>query len=86
MNEKEFVVQTNTKLNSLIHGEQVRAIQSLVHSGVPGPRGPQGDPGESNIGGYPFELTSLSNNDTLAFSTDRWVNRAQEALTDGGNF
>lgn len=86
INDKEFIVQTNTKLSSLVHGSSLKGIQSIVHSGVPGPMGPQGDPGESNIGGYPFELSSLSNNDVLAFSTDKWINKAQRELVDGGNF
>jgi hypothetical protein len=68
------IIQTNSK------------ITSIVHSGIPGIQGPQGEPGESNIGGYPFELSTLQNNDTLVFATDKWINRAQELLTDGGNF
>jgi hypothetical protein len=84
VNEREVVVQTSQVVNNIIQDSS--KLTTIVHGGMPGLPGPQGEPGESNIGGYPFEITNISNNHTLAFSFDKWINKAQEDLTDGGNF
>lgn len=48
--------------------------------------GPQGAPGESNIGGYPINISAAQNYDALMFVSGEWVNIPQTEITDGGNF
>lgn len=55
-------------------------------TGPQGAQGPQGPAGNSTIGGYGVSLTSATADDLLAFDGTTWVNRAQRAVSDGGNF
>lgn len=48
--------------------------------------GPQGLPGDNNIGGYPIALTSPQNYDALMFLAGSFVNIPQTEIADGGNF
>lgn len=48
--------------------------------------GPQGVPGESNIGGYPINVSGPQNYDALMFLSGAWTNVPQTEITDGGNF
>lgn len=62
---------------------------TIVVAGNIGPRGPQGLPGpsgESTLSGYEVEFSSLNPNDVLAYNGTVWTNKAQELLTEGGNF
>lgn len=65
---------------------------NLAASGPKGEKGDKGDtgdqglPGPNLIGGYAIQLTNPSNNDVLAFQSNKWVNNPQSNLTDGGNF
>lgn len=63
-------------------------IVDVVAVGPQGPPGPQGPAGSiSEIGGYPTTGVSTPNNgDILGFNGTTWYNRAQETLSDGGNF
>lgn len=79
-----IVSQGSQHLNTLFISQQ--NTSSVVQTGIPGPRGIQGIAGESNIGGYLFELNNLKNDDTLSFYNSKWINREKEYLTDGGNF
>lgn len=51
-----------------------------------GPQGPPGAIGGAEIGGYPISISSANDGDVLGFNGAAWYNRAQETLTDGGNF
>lgn len=57
-----------------------------VNRGIVGPQGPAGPSGESNIGGYPIQITDAQNRDVLMFMSGEWVNIPQTEVTDGGNF
>jgi hypothetical protein len=65
---------------------------NLAASGPKGDKGDKGDTGEAGapgpnlIGGYAIELSTPANNDLLAFQSNKWVNRPQSNITDGGNF
>lgn len=49
--------------------------------------GPQGHPGPNAIGGYEITIADIADGDVLSFASasNRWTNRRQENLTDGGN-
>lgn len=56
-------------------------------------RGPQGVPGDISGGGnavsivgYPVQLVDGNPDDLLSFTGTEWRNKAQEKVTDGGNF
>lgn len=65
---------------------------NLAASGPKGEKGDKGDtgdegaPGPNLIGGYAIQLSNPSQNDVLAFQSNKWVNNPQSNLTDGGNF
>lgn len=50
--------------------------------------GPQGIPGPNTIGGIAIAVTDITDGDVLSFASTQnaWRNRAQEDLTDGGNW
>lgn len=48
--------------------------------------GPQGPPGEANVGGLPVELTDPAIGDVLAIGDGKIINIKQPTLVDGGNF
>lgn len=58
---------------------QARQVINL-NRGLPGP------PGPSAIGGYPINVSTLSNYDALMFLDNEWTNVPQVEITDGGNF
>jgi hypothetical protein len=47
---------------------------------------PRADIGSNVIAGIPVEFDSLQVNNLIAYNGTKFVNRAQELLTDGGNF
>jgi hypothetical protein len=49
-------------------------------------RGVRGADGNSDIGGYPVNVTSPNRYDVLMFGVGEWVNTPQTEITDGGNF
>jgi hypothetical protein len=49
-------------------------------------RGVKGDDGNSNIGGYPVNITNANRYDVLMFGVGEWVNTPQTEISDGGNF
>lgn len=49
-------------------------------------RGVKGNDGNSDIGGYPVNVTSPNQYDVLMFGVGEWVNTPQTEITDGGNF
>jgi hypothetical protein len=75
---------------------QVQDSNNIIASVVPTPDnviqlnrgivGPVGPSGESNIGGYPIDITAAQNYDVLMFFGGEWVNTPQTEITDGGNF
>jgi len=54
-----------------------------LNRGIVGPVGPSG---ESNIGGYPIQITGAQNYDALMWLDGEWINVPQTEITDGGNF
>jgi hypothetical protein len=42
--------------------------------------------GGTTIAGVPVEFTELQVNNLIAYNGQKFINRAQELLTDGGNF
>lgn len=54
-----------------------------LNRGIVGPAGPSG---ESNIGGYPIQITGAQNYDALMWLDGEWINVPQTEITDGGNF
>jgi hypothetical protein len=55
-------------------------------AGPQGPAGPTGPAGPNAIGGYPISISSATSGDMLSFDGSVWYNRAQESVSDGGNF
>lgn len=51
-----------------------------ISRGVAGPAGPNA------IGGYPINVSNLSNYNALMFLDNEWTNVPQVEITDGGNF
>jgi hypothetical protein len=49
-------------------------------------RGVKGNDGNSDIGGYPVNVTSPNQYDVLMFGVGEWVNTPQTEITDGGNY
>lgn len=83
--ETIVVQQTNQQIVEVIQPPTPQIIE-VVQQGVQGPPGP---PGPNTIGGYPIIMDGSANNgDVLSFSTSimAWYNRAEQTLTDGGNF
>lgn len=56
---------------------------NIILAGAPGPQGPSG---ESTIAGSVITISNLSANDLLSFNGSNWTNRAQNLVTEGGNF
>lgn len=42
--------------------------------------------GDTSIAGVPVEFTDLQVDNLIAYNGTKFINRAQELLTDGGNF
>lgn len=69
----------------------VKGVQSrlVAVSGSYIPRADISGAGNGNansISGIPVELSNLQANNVLAYNGSKFINRAQELLTDGGNF
>jgi len=80
-----YVQQTidlSTKQDTLVSGQNIKTIngQSVLGSGN------LTATDAASLQGVPIELVSLQVNNTLAYNGSKFVNRAQELLTDGGNF
>lgn len=49
-------------------------------------KGVKGDPGLSEIGGYPIAMADIADGDLVQFNGGEWKNTTQNNITDGGNF
>ena len=78
-------VTVNEKTN-VISVTTTEEKSAVVLATSQGPAGPQGPPGNSNVGGYPIDVEELRSGDVLIFSGVAWVNENKVTLTDGGNF
>lgn len=47
---------------------------------------PRADVSSNYIAGVPVEFSGLQENNLIAYNGTKFINRAQELLTDGGNF
>lgn len=90
----DIVVITESSTN-VVEVSQPPSISETIDAAPPqivevvasGPQGPPGPSGNSDIGGYPTSgISSPINGDVLGFNGSAWYNRAQETLSDGGNF
>lgn len=90
ISQTTIAVDVNNQTNVAVAINDVSSVSvelGIANVGPRGPAGPQGPSGVSNaIAEHSIVLTSLSANDVLAFDGTNFVNRAQTALTDGGNF
>lgn len=76
----ESVVETRTN-SEFVTGSTITEIVEIARQGPPGPQGPPG-----SISGFPLNVSSPQNGDTLIYDTAAWTNRPKSELTDGGNF
>lgn len=83
--QQRRVVITESQHSVIVRDGENRIV---VQHGLVGPVGPQGPSGSSQIGGYEPVISNIQDGDVLAFSgsSQRWINRPQVQLTDGGNF
>lgn len=89
-------VETNVEINpqgefavQVVSQPPVEVQFGLTNIGLKGDQGdvgPVGPAGPNTIGGFPIEINSPQENDTLLLKAWTWQNTPQEALTDGGNF
>lgn len=78
----KVTVQDGNNLNVQVTPLPQQKIE--ISRGLVGPAGPSG---ESNIGGYPINLSGAPQNyDALMFLTGAWTNIPQTEIADGGNF
>lgn len=80
------IIEDNSTIVSVgTYGNVVVDIptSNIIMAGAVGPRGPSG---ESTIGGNPVLLTDLRTNDLITYNGLNWINKAQDLLTEGGNF
>jgi len=80
-NNLKVVVQNPASINAVVTQLPNNVIQ--LNRGIVGPVGPSG---ESNIGGYPIQITGAQNYDALMWLDGEWINVPQTEITDGGNF
>ncbi|MFM1800976.1 MAG: hypothetical protein RJA81_328 [Planctomycetota bacterium] len=72
-------------------GDFVIKVGEQGPQGVPGPQGPQGEAGAGVTMLHQLSDTAISHpshNDMLSYdqSSQKWVNRPEQAILDGGNF
>lgn len=80
-NNLKVVVQNPASINAVVTPLPNNVV--TLNRGIVGPVGPSG---ESNIGGYPIQITGAQNYDALMWLSGTWVNVPQTEITDGGNF
>jgi len=80
-----IIEDNSTIVNVGTYGNVVVDIptSNIIMAGAVGPRGPSG---ESTIAGSPILITDLRSNDLITYNGLNWINKAQELLTEGGNF
>jgi hypothetical protein len=83
MSASHVVLKQERRTVTVLHGgSDQRAIVVAVN----GAYIPRADVGANTIGGIPVEFSGLQENNVIAYNGQKFVNRAQELLTDGGNF
>jgi hypothetical protein len=78
---KVTVVGDPTKPKSVVVKGSLARLVAITGAYIP-----RADVGANLIAGVPVEFTDLQVNNLIAYNGQKFINRAQELLTDGGNF
>lgn len=92
MNRKSVIVVNEPRRQVTVVGDPSKPKSVVVKGAlarlvaITGAYIPRADLGSNTLAGIPVEFSDLRANNVLAYNGTKFVNRAQELLTDGGNF
>lgn len=93
MSRKNVIVVNDPRRKVTVVGDPARPKSVVVNGAkarlvaVTGAYIPRADlASDTTISGVPVEFTNLQANNLIAYNGQKFINRAQELLTDGGNF
>ena len=92
MTRKSVIVVNQPRRKITVVGDPSKPKTIVVRGGqarlvaVTGAYIPRADVGTNVLAGVPVEFSDLQVNNLIAYNGSKFINRAQEALTDGGNF
>jgi hypothetical protein len=92
MNRKSVIVVNEPRRKVTVVGDTSKPKSVIVKGAlsrlvaITGAYIPRADIGTNTIAGIQVEFSDLQVNNLIAYNGTKFVNRAQELITDGGNF